>query len=250
MSILSKLFRKQRVLDPIDLSVLKVDMHSHLIPGIDDGSPDMQTTLGLLRGFQANGYKKVITTPHVMSDYYRNSSDTIRKGLADVREAIKKEGLDIEIDAAAEYYLDEHFEKLIDAGDILTFGKNYVLFELAFMVEPDMLKSTLFKLQMAGYQPILAHPERYPYWHSTPERMRELVERDVMLQVNIGSLTGFYSQGVQKAGEWLIDNGLVDFIATDCHHFGHLELLHEAKCLPSLHKIIEGGNLKNSGLLH
>ncbi|WP_306642081.1 tyrosine-protein phosphatase [Sanyastnella coralliicola] len=249
MSIFTKLFRKNKVLEPIDLSPLKVDMHSHLIPGIDDGSPDMRTTLDLLRRFEKAGYKKVITTPHIMSDYYRNTSAIIRSGLERVKEHAAKAEINLELDAAAEYYLDEHFDKLIEAEDVLTFGNKNVLFELPFMAEPDMLKSTLFKLQMAGYRPILAHPERYPYWHKEPQKIRDLADRDILLQVNIGSFTGTYSPGVQKAAEWMVKENLVDFISTDCHHHGHLDLLDQARRLPSIHDVMASGKLKNSTLL-
>lgn len=248
MSYISRLFGKKRILDPIDLSVLKVDMHSHLIPGIDDGSPDMRTTVDLLRHFEGLGYKKVITTPHIMSDYYRNSSDTIRRGRDNVREAISKYNINLEFEAAAEYYLDEHFDALIEADDLLTFGNNHVLFELAFMSEPDMLKSVLFKLQMKGYHPILAHPERYAYWHNELDKFHDLSDRDILLQLNINSLTGTYSPQVQKTAEYLIDRDLVDFIGTDCHHHGHLHLLGEAQKLPYLHKVIQSGKLKNDSL--
>ncbi len=248
MSIISRLFGKQRILDPIDLSVLHADMHSHLIPGIDDGSPDLSTSLELLRRFEKLGYKKVITTPHVMSDYYRNSSETILRGRDRVREAMIKEKIDIELEATAEYYLDEHFDALIEADDILTFGKKYVLFELAFMAEPDMLKSVLFKLQMKGYQPILAHPERYGYWHKELDKLHDLVDRDVLLQVNINSLTGTYSPEVQKTAEYLIDNNMVHFVGTDCHHHGHIDVLKHAQKLPYTHKVIESGNLRNNTL--
>ncbi len=245
MGIFGKLFKKQKVLDPIDLSRIGVDVHSHLIPGIDDGSPDMTTSLNLLRGFQDLGYRKVITTPHVMSDYYRNTSSIITDGLEKVQAACRQDGLTIEVGAAAEYYLDEHFERLIEADDLLTLGNRFVLFELPFVAAPDMLKSTLFKLQMAGYKPVLAHAERYAYWHREPQKFRDLFDRDVYIQLNINSLTGFYSEAVKKAAEWMIDQQLVTFAASDCHHAGHLNLLNDARSLPYLHKLVDSGKLLN-----
>lgn len=245
MGIFGKLFNKQKVLDPIDLSRIGVDVHSHLIPGIDDGSPDMTTSLNLLRGFQDLGYRKVITTPHVMSDYYRNTSSIITDGLEKVQAACRQDGLNIEVEAAAEYYLDEHFDQLIEADDLLTLGNRFVLFELPFVAAPDMLKSTLFKLQMAGYKPVLAHAERYAYWHREPQKFRDLFDRDVYIQLNINSLTGFYSEAVRKAAEWMIDQQLVTFAASDCHHAGHLNLLNDARSLPYLHKLVDSGRLLN-----
>lgn len=239
-------FKRKKPLDPIDLGLIGTDMHSHLIPGIDDGSPEMAATIAMLRHFKDLGYKKVITTPHIMSDYYRNTTEIIREGCAAVRAEIAKRGLEIDFDAAAEYYLDDHFDRLIDNNDLLTMGDRMVLFELPFMAAPDMMKSVLFKLQMAGYRPVLAHPERYTYWHKETHRYRELVDRDVYLQLNINSLTGAYGLGVQKCAEWLVDQGLVSFAGSDCHHPGHLEMLTEARTTPHLHKLIESGALKNS----
>ncbi len=248
MGFFQRLFRKQELLEPADLSVLKVDMHSHLIPGIDDGSPDMETSIMLLRHFEAMGYRKVITTPHIMIDYYKNTSEIINEGLKALRAKARDEGVRLQIDAVAEYYLDEHFDELIEKGDVLTFGDKYVLFELPFMAEPEMLKSTLFKLQMGGYRPILAHPERYLFWHRDLEKLRELSDRDVKLQININSLTGTYSPQVQRTAEWMIDQGIVDFIGSDCHHLGHLQLMQEARKLPYLHKVIRSGKLRNASL--
>lgn len=248
MSFLSKLFRKQKVLEPIDLSLAGTDMHSHLIPGIDDGAPNMEVSLDLIRKLIDLGYSKIITTPHVMSDYYRNSSSDILRGLDQLREALQKENIHIPVEAAAEYFLDEHFEKLIAEKDVLTFGDNYVLFELSFMTEPASLKKVLFELQMAGYKPILAHPERYPYWHKEFDNYRELVDRDVFLQLNINSLTGTYSPQVQKCGEQLIQEGLIQFLGTDCHHHGHIHLTSNARSHAALHQLIESNKLLNKTL--
>lgn len=248
MSLLGKLFGKKKRLAPIDLGIIGADMHSHLIPGIDDGAPDLAASLGLIGALRDLGYHRIITTPHIMSDFYRNTSANISAGCEVVVAACRQDGIHVNLQAAAEYYLDDHFERLIDAGDLLTFGDRYVLFELPFMAEPEMLKSTLFKLQMAGYKPVLAHPERYPYWHRETQKFIDLVERDVLLQLNINSLTGFYGPGVQKCGEWLIDRGLVRFAGTDCHHPGHVGLLNEARTLPYLHKVVESGHLLNHTL--
>ena len=111
-----------------------------------------------------------------------------------------------------------------------------------------MLKSVLFQLQMAGYKPILAHPERYAYWHREPQKFKDLVDRDVTLQLNTGSLSGFYGPGVQKCGEWLIEQGLISYVASDCHHPGHLNLLHEVRTSPHLHRLVDSGKLLNSTL--
>ena len=179
MSFLSKIFPPStRTNVAADLSVLKCDVHSHFIPGIDDGAQTMDDSIAMLREFSAMGYKKVVTTPHVMSDAYRNTPEIILGGLAKVRVALKTANIPIEIDAAAEYYLDFDFEKMIEQKTLLTFGKNYVLFELAFINPPDSLYSVIFKLITNGYKPILAHPERYSFWHHDFKKYEELNSYD------------------------------------------------------------------------
>ena len=246
MSLFGKLFKKKEIeLDPCDLSVLGTDVHSHFIPGIDDGAKSIEDSLNMIRSMAEFGYKKVITTPHVMSDYYRNTPEIINNGLAKVKEAIAKEGIQIEIEAAAEYNLDADFEPKIKSKELLTFGDNYALFELPFLMEPPNLKNAIFEMQMNGYKPVLAHVERYPFWFKDFDKILELKDRGVFIQLNINSLTGFYGPEVQATGEKLIDEGLVDLLGSDCHHMGHIELLENARKKPYLHKAIELPDLIN-----
>lgn len=249
MGFLGKLFKKKEIeLEPCDLASLGTDVHSHFIPGIDDGAKTMEDSLELIASMKALGYKKVITTPHVMSDYYRNTPEIILGGLEDVRKALKDAGIDIEIDAAAEYNLDADFEPRIETGELLTFGDNYVLFELPFLQEPPNIGSAVFNMQMAGYKPILAHAERYPFWFHEFGKIRELRERGVKIQLNINSLTGFYGPEVKAAGERLVEEGLVDLLGSDCHHKGHIGLLKEARKKPYMHQALELPNLINREL--
>lgn len=246
---IAQIFRKQeRLLEPLDLAKLKTDVHSHFIPGIDDGADTIETSLELLRGMKAFGYRKVITTPHVMSDYYKNTSDIIRKGCEALREAAQKADLDLEIDCAAEYYTDMDFLGLIKKKDILTFGDNYVLFELPFISEPPNLSEVIFELQMAGYRPVLAHPERYAFWHMDFEKYQGMVDKDVLLQVNINSLTGHYSPQVKKIAQKLIEEHMVGLAGSDCHHMGHINLMKHAIRLESFHSLSKSEQLLNTKL--
>lgn len=241
--------KKEKDLDPADLSILGVDVHSHLIPGIDDGAATIEDSLNLLAEFEALGYKKVITTPHVMSDYYRNTSEIILNGLAEVRKAKAAKGLTIEIDAAAEYNLDADFMPKIEAGDLLTFGDNYVLFELPFLSEPPMFNDVVWKLQMKGYKPVLAHVERYAFWHNQWEKIESLKDRGVYIQLNINSLTGHYGPEVKAIGEKLVENDMVDLVGSDCHNLNHIGLLQRARRKPALHKVLQSEKLINKKLL-
>ena len=240
------LFKKRKeVFEPFDLSRFKVDIHSHLIPGIDDGSQTMDQTIAMLAKFQELGYKKVITTPHVMSDSFPNTSENILAGLEDVRAEIKKVGLTIEIEAAAEYYFDETFVAKIKAKDLLTFGDNYVLLEFAFHSPPQYIDQMFFELQSRGYRPVVAHFERYMYFLGKIEKAIEWRQKGINIQININSLFGHYGPDIKRQAERLIDAGEFDFIGTDCHRIEHLMLLEDSLTSPYIHKI---GNylLKNT----
>lgn len=239
MSVFSKLFGKKQLSEPVDLSVLKVDFHSHLIPGIDDGVDSVEEAVAVIRKFKELGYQKVITTPHVMSDYYKNSSATILNGLEQVRERVEQEQIGMVVEAAAEYYADEYFEELIAKKDLLTFGDNYVLFELSFLMEPPNLAKIIFDLQMAGYKPVLAHPERYGFWFQSMDHYHDLKHKGVMLQMNLLSVTGHYSPDVQKTAEKMIKEKLVDFAGSDCHKLQHLKILEQNLKKPSFEGLLD-----------
>ena len=250
MGFFNRIFsKKEEIIDPIDISFLRNDIHSHLIPGIDDGSPEMETTIVLLKKFIDLGYKKVITTPHVMSDYYKNNPEIILSGLNNVRKEIKKQNLDIEIEAAAEYNLEPEFEKLLDDGKLLSFGaEKYLLFELSFFDEPLRLNETIWKMIEKGFRPVLAHVERYGYWHNNYDKVEEMINRGVKLQLNIGSVTGAYGPEVKKFAERLIKDEIIEFVGSDCHHLHHLEMINHAIRIPIFHSLVKQSQILNKSL--
>jgi tyrosine-protein phosphatase YwqE len=250
MNFFNRIFsKKKEILNPIDLSILKTDVHSHLIPGIDDGSPDIEATLELLNKFQDLGYSKVITTPHVMSDYYRNTPEIINKGLKEVRKKIKENNLNIKIEAAAEYNLEPTFEELLNGDDLLTFGnEKYLLFELSFFNEPPRLNESIWSMKERGYSPVLAHVERYVYWHNNYDKIDEMINRGVKLQLNIGSLTGCYGPEVKSFAERLVSDEVIEFVGSDCHHQHHLEMIEIARQLPFFHQLIRQKQILNNKL--
>ncbi|MDB5233557.1 MAG: capsular biosynthesis protein [Hymenobacter sp.] len=209
---------------------LVADMHSHLLPGLDDGAETVEHSLALLRELRSLGFRKLIMTPHIMGDFYKNTPEGIRAALHLLREAASAAGLgDVEMDCAAEYYLDEFLgRKLADGTEMLTFGgaKRYLLFETSYMNEPLNLYEIVFELKAQGYMPVLAHPERYTYLYgrfADIEKLRR--DHGVLLQVNLNSLAGYYSPAAKKVAEQLIDGGLVDFVGTDTHHLRHTDTL-------------------------
>lgn len=236
---IASLFKSSRKNTPADLSQLVVDLHSHLLPGIDDGSKSMDHTLGMLLKFEELGYKKVITTPHVMHGFYDNTTAIILEKLEDVRAAIRQAGLTIEIDASAEYYYDETLFERIKSKDLLPFCGNHILFECSFRSEPQQLEELAFAFRSSGYQPILAHFERYFYYHGSVEMARKLRERGVWIQLNLNSLTGHYGPDVKKQGLLLIKEQLVDVAGTDCHRIEHLQLLENHLDDKAFHQLLE-----------
>lgn len=239
MSILN-LFKSNRPeeVKPLDLSWMVADMHSHLIPGIDDGSQSLEESIALVKRLHGYGLKKLIITPHVMTEFYKNTPESILAGLEDLKAAVKNEDISIELGAAAEYYLDEIFlEKISGSQKLLTFGENHVLVETGFMSKPNMLLESFFQLEMAGYQPILAHPERYMYLHHDTELLEAMVDRNISFQINLLSLTGYYSKPVKKFAEKLIDEGLVKLVGTDCHNERYLDYMERLPEEKYFHKL-------------
>lgn len=249
MGILSKLFGKSPKLKiPVELSTIGCDMHSHLIPGIDDGAQTLEESLELIRQFHNWGYRKIVTTPHIMSDFYRNTPEIILGGLENLKTAVADAGIKMELEAAAEYYIDFDFEQKIEREQLLTFGSKYILVEISFMNPPENLHRIFFKLITSGYRPILAHPERYNFWHNDFAKYEELKDKGVLLQLNMNSLNGYYSIEVRRAAEQLIDKNLIDFISSDCHRQQHQQVMNDIRYEPYLQKLIDSGKLLNATL--
>ena len=224
-------------------SSLIVDMHSHVLPGIDDGAQTPQESVVLIRRMMDLGIKKIIATPHIMADYYRNTPETINAALNLLKGELKKENIDILIEAAAEHYFDETFEARIDAHKLMTIGDNFVLFEFSFINQPPNTYTVIQKLKDSGYKPILAHPERYIYLDV--EQLRTLHGWGLDFQLNTISLTGYYGRESKKLAEALIDNQLIDFISSDMHHPRHADALKDALRFPYLEKLLFDYQLKN-----
>ena len=248
MSFFSKLFGSEKGADTASFSnPIKVEFHSHLIFGVDDGCETIEQSLEILEGFANLGMRKVITTPHIMSDYYKNSKENLFPLRDELRNRLKEKNIDLELDCAAEYLIDDGFEKKIASGELLTFGPNgkHILVELPFMDEPRNLASALFELQIAGYTPILAHPERYLYYNADRNRFHALKDQGILFQMNMLSCIGYYSKPVQEAASYLVNNNLVDLIGSDTHNKRHQDLLQEVYQHKLYQKVCEGTLLNN-----
>ncbi|MBI1769339.1 MAG: capsular biosynthesis protein [Bacteroidetes bacterium] len=216
-------FKKEKI-NPFPL---RTDIHSHLIPGIDDGVTSFENAREVILKLQESGYKKLITTPHIISDTYKNTPEIILNGLRELNLFLLQNNIDIKIEAAAEYYLDTWLISEVNDGNLLlTFADKYLLFEMNYITEPYQLNDFIFSLTTKGYRPVLAHPERYQFM--TLEKAEDLRDRGVLLQLNILSLIGFYSKPVQSMANKLVNNRLVDFLGSDCHNLRQASLIPEA----------------------
>jgi protein-tyrosine phosphatase len=223
------------------------DLHSHLLPGLDDGVQSFEEMEEIVVRLQKLGYTKLITTPHVMSDFYRNTSEVIFKKRDEVNAWLANKNINMPIEAAAEYYLDEDLlKKAEDHFPLLTLGDKYLLFETNFLTEPFQLKEFIFSVTSQGYKPILAHPERYIYLQDNFEKVEDLLNRGIYFQINMSSISGYYSKGAQRLAHKLIDKGWVHFIGSDCHNLQHIQRIEETVSLKYFQKAISLPVLNNT----
>ncbi len=243
------IFRKRNP-SAVDLSGLVADMHSHLIPGIDDGSPDMDMSLAMIRVLQEMGYRKLITTPHVMWEMFKNTPEKIEAGAEALRQATRAAGIEIEIRGAAEYFLDEHMDDLLEKNSRLQIlQQNMVLVEFSFIRQPMDLKEKLFALQIKGYQPVLAHPERYLYFGADKEMYDTLKDMDCLFQLNLLSLCGYYGKKQEELAHYLIKKKYVSLLGTDMHNLRHASVLRSNSGLGSIvNRLLDSGAILNPGL--
>lgn len=205
------------------------DIHSHILPGIDDGSPDIATSIELIKGLVSLGIQRSVATPHIISDLYRNTPTTIAAALQQLQTALQQHQINFEVSAAAEYMMDEGFFKMLEMGTpFLCIKDKTILTEFSYNVRPDNPREISFKILTNGYTPILAHPERYAYFHSNYQSYHLLQDLGFLLQVNLLSLTGYYGPAVTKAARYIIRNRMASFTATDLHHTKHLAALQDA----------------------
>jgi protein-tyrosine phosphatase len=209
------------------------------MPGIDDGAQTIDDTLFLISELKNMGISKFITTPHIFSGFWDNTKAKIEalevKTIAD----LKENSLDINIQAASEYLLDDHFVSLFQKGEILTLKDNYVLVEMSYLNAPIHLYDIIFDLQVAGYKPVLAHPERYQFYHNNFNEYLKLKNAGCVFQLNLLSTVGYYGESVTETAKKLLDKGLIDFVGSDVHHKKHIESFDKKIILKDLQPLKE-----------
>ncbi|MGC9330585.1 MAG: tyrosine-protein phosphatase [Bacteroidales bacterium] len=220
---------------------IRTDMHSHLLPGIDDGAQTVEESLDMVRAFQAQGYTKIITTPHVHSQRYLNSTENIIHARDILFDAMEKEKISFPVEIAAEYYIDEHLLSLLEKDDILSFGDNYLLCEFSFLMPPVGTEIIVKEIKNAGYIPVLAHPERYEYWHGNISMYERLRDQEFLFQANLPSTYGLYGPGPKITFEMLAKKGWVDLLGSDAHDAATIDILNEITATGVVQNIIRHG---------
>lgn len=199
-----------------------IDIHSHLLPGIDDGAKTIEDTEYLIGALQKIGFTKFITTPHTFNGFWDNTKEGIEAKVLETQQHLAAKPFDISLQAASEYLLDDHFATLFKKGELLTLKDNLVLVEMSYLNAPIHLYDLLFDLQVAGYQPVLAHPERYAFYHKNFDEYRKLKNAGCYLQLNLLATVGYYGSDVAEAAKKLLEQGLYDFVGSDVHHQKHI----------------------------
>lgn len=233
---------------PVPPLPFRTDIHSHLIPEIDDGAESMEDAIAMILALRDAGYEKLITTPHCMPHRFDNDEQTIVNGLEKLRAELKHRGIAITVEAAAEYFFDETFPERVKQKTVLTFDDNAVLFELSYIHPPVNIDSVVFGMQSAGYVPVLAHPERYRYFHQNDDTYARLKSLGVRFQVNINSFAGHYGPQTKKTAHFLEQQGWIDYLGSDAHRLKQVKMLSQDGTLFMLQKVARSNPLRNAML--
>lgn len=253
MGFFSKLFGKgqseAKVRTMGKLAFLEVDMHNHLLPGIDDGSKSVEQSMGLIKGLNTLGFEKFICTPHIMAEVHPNTKSTIAAAHNLLSTELKRVGSKVDIMPAAEHMIDEGLDTLIKKDNLSVMPGGYVLIEMSYLQESKALFQTILDVQNLGYKPILAHPERYNYYHYNFDMYKQIKDAGCLLQLNLLSISRYYGTEVKVAALTMIKSGMYDFVGTDTHHEKHLTALQEVVAKYPVRDLLKTSPIKNAELL-
>ncbi|SFU57346.1 Tyrosine-protein phosphatase YwqE [Pustulibacterium marinum] len=226
-----------------------IDIHSHVLPGIDDGSDSVETSEELLNGMKELGFSKIIGTPHTLPNVWENTSETILKAYDLLKNTKQDLAVSVQLKASSEYFLDSNFlEKTLEANDIIPLKDKYILVELSYMNPPINLREILYAIQLKGYKPVMAHPERYLYYHNDFSQYEMLKEAGCLLQMNMLSGIGYYGRSVAEAADKLLKNQMIDFTGSDIHHMRHVKSF-KSKLMIKSHKQLQKA-MESNALFH
>jgi len=254
MGIFSKWFggtdkKDSKIRELSKLNFLEIDIHNHLLPGIDDGSQSVEQSLNLIQGINDLGISKFICTPHIMEGVHPNTKSTIGNAHSSLNKALKDAGSKVEIYAAAEHMIDGGLTSLIGKDNLCVMPGGYVLIEMSYLSESRALFQTIFDIQSLGYKPILAHPERYNYYHMNFDMYKQIKDAGCLLQLNLLSISRYYGVDVKATALTLIKSGMYDFVGTDIHHEKHLKALQDIAAKYPVRDLLKTCTILNPTLL-
>ncbi len=223
-----------------------VDIHSHLLPGIDDGAKNIEESQFLISELRKIGVSKFITTPHIFSGVWDNTKENILSNYNATKLLFSENKTEIKLNVAAEYLLNDHLVTLLDRNEILTLKDNYVLVEMSYINPPIQLYDIIFKIQIAGYIPILAHPERYAFYHKSTDEYKKLKKSGCLFQLNLLSTVGYYGSEVMKTANLLLTSGMIDYVGSDVHHKQHINAFYSKLLIKDSLTLVEAINNNHS----
>lgn len=216
-----------------------IDIHNHILPGIDDGAKTVEDSVKLIKGFSEMGIKKFVATPHIMHNYYPNDRDTILTAHGKLQNKLLSEDMkDVSLDVAAEHMIDANFDHLLEREKVMPLRNNYLLIEMSYLQPPINFDEAIMNIAAHRYFPILAHPERYAFIHQDSSKYQKYKNSGILFQMNLLSLGQFYGKDVQKKAYKLLQNGLIDYVASDVHNLQQLQRIKELQLSDNLMKLL------------
>ncbi|UII78009.1 histidinol phosphatase [Flagellimonas sp. HMM57] len=222
-----------------------VDIHNHILPGIDDGAKTIDESVDLIKGFSEFGIKNFVFTPHIMNNYYPNTPTTIKNSFAKLQKELNIQNIDnIYLDYSAEHMIDDNFEAILNGDKVMPLKKSYLLIEMSYLQPSLNFDQAISKIASRRYFPILAHPERYLFFHQKYKKYASLKSQGILFQLNLLSLcSDFYGKEVSKIASKLLDDNLIDYVASDVHNMKQLNTIKDAtissKTLDQILPIVE-----------
>jgi tyrosine-protein phosphatase YwqE len=240
-----ELFTKK---EPNILKYLNADVHTHLLPGVDDGVRDFETALSCINEMKRNGINKIYITPHFQTHRFKNDEDDIKYRFDELQKQLGEYVSDIELQLAGEYLIDSGFEERLKTKNLLAINDKYLLVEFSFNQSMLGMEELFFDIQMKGYEVILAHPERYHYLNQDSKLLNNLKEQGVYFQSNIMSFGGFYGSESMKRAYQYVDKGWINFLGTDIHGKKYRDALVDVCKKSKFQKLLKKNTFLNNQL--
>ena len=248
--MLFNFFKRKKKAEPQKL-FYSTDIHSHVLPGIDDGAPNTNVSIALLEAMKSWGISSIVATPHIAEENFENTPQSIKNAYDKLNTRMLDLGVEMDVKFSAEYRIDNRFRKMVEEDNLIIMPNNYLLIENSFVQPPIDLKNIIYELQLKDIKPIIAHPERYGYYQRNKESYESLYNSGCEFQINLLSLAGYYGDREKETALWLANKGYVSFVGTDLHHFGHVEVINRflsSKEYPSIAEKL-ASTIKNNELL-